>query len=533
MQKPSDDALPGGEILIGITGAGVLALEVLASRMMTPYFGVSLFIWSGILSMTLTLLAVGYWSGGWWARRGDRSAVRFAFLGAPIVASVAVAVAALVYPLLFSTLARVDLVFGSFAASAILLSVPLIALSAMNPLLVALRRRKDSEERGDAGAGRIFFLSTMGSVAGVLITAFVFIPMLTNFRAFLLVGAILAVAALVMTAQSRGVEARRRRQLLAAGLVATAVCAGLAVWQASYLDLFEARDGSRYRVVASYGSMYGTIKVADAYPPDGAQPTMRIYLQDGLVQNRVRPDNVSLSLYTHMVEALALASAPKARDALVLGLGAGIVPRRLKCEGMAVTVIDINHQALAVANRHFGFDATDMTIITADARTYVRDCQSAQDLIIVDLFHGDNTPDYLMTREFFADLARCLRPQGALVMNAFFDRHDDAVNRRVLATVGASFRSLAELRSPTLSAFLVATNGPPPERLILPPDLPASVRPDFEQTMRTARLVPRSALSGSEPISDRGNIFSVLFARSEMELRQALSQGLPPAMLVN
>ena len=50
--------------LIFISGGAILALELLASRIMTPYFGVSLYIWTGILSITLISLAFGYWWGG-------------------------------------------------------------------------------------------------------------------------------------------------------------------------------------------------------------------------------------------------------------------------------------------------------------------------------------------------------------------------------------------------------------------------------------------------------------------------------------
>ena len=50
--------------IIFVSGSAVLALELLASRIMTPYFGVSLYIWTGILSITLVALALGYWLGG-------------------------------------------------------------------------------------------------------------------------------------------------------------------------------------------------------------------------------------------------------------------------------------------------------------------------------------------------------------------------------------------------------------------------------------------------------------------------------------
>ncbi len=70
------------QILIFLTGAATLSMELLASRVMTPYFGVSLYIWAGILSITLTFLAVGYSLGGWLTRKLDRDEVEIAFLAA-------------------------------------------------------------------------------------------------------------------------------------------------------------------------------------------------------------------------------------------------------------------------------------------------------------------------------------------------------------------------------------------------------------------------------------------------------------------
>ena len=70
-----------------LSGAAILALELLASRIMTPYFGVSLYIWTGILSITLVSLALGYWAGGrisGHARAADRLAGLYALLPATL-----------------------------------------------------------------------------------------------------------------------------------------------------------------------------------------------------------------------------------------------------------------------------------------------------------------------------------------------------------------------------------------------------------------------------------------------------------------
>ena len=152
-------------VIIFLTGAATLALELLSSRVLTPYFGVSLYIWSSILAITLTFLALGYYGGGWLARRADGARRTLAFFAAPALSVVAVVVACLIYPWLFPWLAGIDLLFGSIVAAALILAVPLVVLSAMNPLLIAVR----PETSGDAGAGRVFFVSTVGSVAGVIV----------------------------------------------------------------------------------------------------------------------------------------------------------------------------------------------------------------------------------------------------------------------------------------------------------------------------------------------------------------------------
>ena len=86
------------EFLIFLTGGVVLALEVLSSRIMTPFFGVSLYIWAGILSTTLTFLAIGYSLGGRLANKCAVDTLPILFLGAPIIAALWIGIAAATYP---------------------------------------------------------------------------------------------------------------------------------------------------------------------------------------------------------------------------------------------------------------------------------------------------------------------------------------------------------------------------------------------------------------------------------------------------
>ena len=201
--------------LIFITGCSVLALEILASRVETPYFGVSLYIWSAILATTLLFLAAGYYAGGVISTRLQHAPLEVLFLSAPLLASLSIFFACLVYPLLFPVLGRINLLLGSFVGAILLLGIPLICLSAMNPILIALSRRPD--QPGDAGAGRVFFISTTGSVLGVFITAFFLIPNTSNYNALLSVSLLLILVVILTIV--RGSCLYKKRLLLSLNLL--------------------------------------------------------------------------------------------------------------------------------------------------------------------------------------------------------------------------------------------------------------------------------------------------------------------------
>jgi len=518
--------------MIFLTGAAVLALEVLTSRILTPYFGVSLFIWAAILSITLTFLAVGYYGGSIVSKRLDHAQLEFAYLAAPASAALTIGLGALAYPVLFPFLTGTNLVFASFIGSAVLLAFPLVALSAMNPLLVALQRRED--DRGDAGAGRVFFVSTIGSVAGVLVTAFVFIPLMRNYTGILLLSLILCALVLLYVLAARALT-RRQRVLLGAGTALAAVlAAALMAGQRQYLDAVAGEPNFQFEIKKEYTSVFGNIKIVEIIPQSpGAQPLIA-FLQDGLVQNRALEDGTSLSLYTYFLESIPYAFRTEPKSALVLGLGAGIVPRNLQADGIDVTVVEINRDSLSAAQEFFGFDPDLVDVRIEDARTFVRHCGNVYDLAVVDLFHGDNTPDYLMTQEFFADLAACMNDRSVLVINAFFDSENEAPNQRVRATVHSVFPSLFEFRSPDGAAYLAATKvdrGAPDA--LKPVRLPAFLRRDFGAAAANSKRIDTAMIQGAQPISDAHNVFKVLFSTADRRLRRNLADGLPVQFLVN
>lgn len=498
---------------------------------MTPYFGVSLYIWSGILSITLVFLAVGYQLGGKISTRLDRPSAEYLFLGAPVASALAIVASTLVYPVLFPWLSQGPLIAGSFIGASLLLALPLIALSAMNPLLISLQKAEN--HKGDSGAGRVFFISTMGSVAGVLITAFVFIPNMTNFRGALTLGLVLCVVTLIFAWRFYQINRPRGRILMVVSALTGLLCAILIMGKESYLETLSAHtEGSDgYTVVEEYTSMFGNIKVVEIGPQNDPEKGERLFIQDGLVQNRTRFDHSSLTAYTHELEALISLHAPLAKDVLVLGLGAGIVPRNLAAKGIRATVVEINGAALDAAVAHFGFPADTVDVKIEDARTYVSRCQAQFDVAVVDLFLGDNVPDYLMTMEFFSDLKSCLNPNGTVVMNVFFDSDDPTPNGRLLATIASAFPTLYLSGASSENVYIAGKSTPV---ATMPSDDASGIIEDLASfSLPHEYQLPHRFYGDLAPISDQHNIFSLLFSDANIAMRQYLAGELPAHILVN
>jgi len=531
--------------ILFVTGGAVLALELLASRIMTPYFGVSLYIWTGILSITLVALALGYWAGGRLAaghrgRAARRERLLQLYALMPAVAALGVVAACLVYPYLFATLASADVVAGAFAACVVLLFVPLVAASAMNPLLVAVELARGEQRPGDAGAGSVFGVSTLGSVAGVLATAFLLIPYVSNFSAALVVALVLALASLAAAGWSP-VPLPSRRPLFAVAGAATLVSA-LLLWQA---DAYVGRmwpaqhGGSAWRIETSFRSLFGTVKILRTEADPATGRFTRIYFQDGLIQNTVESDGRSLSFYTYALEALALAYRPGMKSALVLGLGAGIVPMRLAGRGVAVEAVEIDPASLAAATSVFGYRPERARVHLADARTYLRGCERRYDVVIVDLFHGDGTPDYLITRDFFRDLKGCLAAGGIAVFNTFADLEQPQAYAHLLTTLRSELPHIALYRpnwagATQVNSFLVASATPltEPERVHLP-DVPGRHEATLTDMLEHPQTLTRELLETGKVVTDAGSATAYAIARAQLAYRKSIVEAVPKAFLVN
>lgn len=517
-------------ISIALTGAIVLGVEVLSSRILTPYFGVSLYIWASILTVTLLCLAVGYFLGGKLVKsRGDEEVKRcfILFVG---LASIALSLSAYSYPFIFPVLMGIHLVAGSLIASVILMAVPLVLFSALNPIVMILVRSNEIA-KGDAGAGLVFFVSTLGSVLGVITTAFLLIPLFSNtagLLAYAFVAALTSLLGLLRLDRMRDTA----RRALSCSVVALVLSIGLLALELGFPKVkFVTAEGIVWNLLEERHSIFGTLKVVDRVDGDNS---VRMYLTDGLIQDMVLPDGRSAVVFTYAISALLNQYAADARRLLFLGLGAGVVAQSFPSSSYRTDIVEINPNSLDIAKRHFGFDDTGRNVHVQDARTFVRNCGGRYDAVVVDLFHGDGVPDYLLSREFFEQIRRCGTDSVVVVMNLLIDKQDQRAKEVILATAASVFPEVGFFSDPddpadVRNAFIVASNHPPPysnARVAVPAFLEAGLK----GVLRSGRRVDGTDFVATLPLSDDHNTYSIVSADMSMRVRRML-QGLLPAYL--
>jgi spermidine synthase len=398
-------------------GIGSLAVEICASRLLAPFFGSSTIVWANLIGLVLLALSLGYWLGGRLADRRPNPRL----LGGIVVAA-ALLVAAIPFvtgPILDVAAEGLDeisagAVVGSFFATLLLFAPPVVLLGMVAPFAIRLAL----EDVGTAGAvaGRLYALSTAGSLLGTFLSALVFIPLIGTQRTLLVTAAVLALTASILLG---------RRWLL----LALAVAALVAVPPGAV----KAADG----VIYEHESPYQFIQVRER---DGAR---RLYLNEGIAVHSIwRADDVLTGgVWDAFLAVPALLDRPPRRVA-ILGNAGGTVARafgeffpRTRVDG-----VEIDPAVTDVAYRYFGLaDNPLVETHDADARPFLRRTEQRYDLIYVDAYHQPYVPFYLATREFFELARKRLRPGGLVALNVATVPGDRRLVRELSGTVASVF----------------------------------------------------------------------------------------------
>jgi spermidine synthase len=481
-----------------------MVVEILGAKMLSPYVGMSHFVWTAQIAVTLVALAAGYYVGG---RLADRSQQLSRLYGAILAAATYLAFTVLICEPVAYWCLDFNLAVGSLLASTILFFVPLALLAMTGPFLVRVITMSVSGVGGNVG--RLTSISTLGSFAGTLLIGYFAIPLLPNsFTMYVTAGALLLISAGYFLVFSRNLKA------LLPAIVFTAVAIGLTnhrEWSRHYTWAIELFRGN---------SHFGQLQVID-----GREGSSRFYLNDNLVQNIYDPERKqSKATFTYMLSALARAYTTNIQDVLCIGLGMGMVPMDFAQRGAKVDVVEINPAVLPVAQHFFDFRPEKCRITFDDGRHYLNRCRKKYNVVVLDAFLGDSSPSHLLTREAFAAIRGVLRPGGTLVINCFGEIEEgrDFFASSINRTLKAVFPRVRLHTIAHGAVFFAATDHPIPS-FAREPDLAQvheDVKPEVEAILHSHL---DASLEHGLVLTDNYNPVEFYDARNREQIRRRLA----------
>jgi spermidine synthase len=403
--------------LVFFAGIGTMATEMCASRLLAPYYGSSTVIWANIIGLILIALSFGYVLGGKLADRRPNPRVLGIVVLCGAVLTAAVPFAA--RPFLNITINGIDsvstgAVIGSFLACVVLFVPSVLLLGMVTPFAIRIGIREI--DKAGSTAGRIFALSTAGSLLGTFMPPLVTIPLIGTQRTLLAAAALIAAAAALLL----GV-----RWLVVAVVLAALIAIPPGAVKATGGLLYESE--SRYQFVQVVER--GEKRV--------------LFLNEGYAVHSVwRPDTVLTGGEWDMFLAVPPLLGRPVEHVAMLGNAGGTTGRAFGVYYPEVYYdgVEIDPQVTAVAQQYFGLaDNPRLKVITADARPFLQATDQKYDLIFIDAYRQPYVPFYLATADFFKLCRDRLAPDGIVALNVSTVPGDDRLSRSIAGTLATQF----------------------------------------------------------------------------------------------
>lgn len=408
-----------------IAGAVGMALEIVGSRVMAPAFGSGVNVWSSLISVFLLGWALGSYIGGAIADRYPKP--HFLML----LTSLAAPTIAFVHSFgrnicMWISDGYVAGQLGPLLSAFLLFMLPCLFFGMVSPYVIRLLTI--SPEFAGRIAGRVYAVSTAGSLVGTLSAGFVLIPLMPVSQILKL----LAIAMLIAAPFAALHDLLQRRSIKLR--LPIAIAALLCLISTAPCKILYEKDSAYHHIIVE---QVGSVRILRF----GATYQSAIDLSD--------PDKTVFP-YTDYFH-LSLIFNPNIKRVLMVGLGGGTVPMRFwrDYQDMEIDVVEIDPDVKDVAIKFFGFkEDKRLKVFIEDGRLFLRRSNTRYDLIMMDAYtatkYGLSVPFHLATKEFF-ELARSRLSDNGILAYNLIGRLEGSRSRLTLSfirTVKSVFPSL-------------------------------------------------------------------------------------------
>lgn len=406
--------------VVFLTGACVLIIEVVAVRILSPYYGNTIFTVSSVISIVLVALSLGYYFGG---RLADRRPSEKLFYS--IILGSGLSVLLLYFFILF-LLPHFgywfSIISGPIVSSSVLFFLPSFLLGTLSPFAIKLQASRFLDKGIGGVTGEIFFWSTLGSLTGSLSAGFILIPRLGIRQIIFSIAIILTTVGLVPLIRSGADKRRIVKVVIFSGAmfllgVPLMFLNGNAVY---------GRDGLYEKIMIYDGKFRG-------------RPT-RFFRQDRSCSGAMFLGSDELVYDYTKYYALYEIFKPDVKNALVLGGGAYSVPKALLKDlpEASVDVAEIEPSLFELAKKYFNVvETARLNNFVEDGRRFLYDADKKYDLIFGDVYYSlYSLPPHFTTKDFFEIVKNGLTDDGVFVANIIGD-----LSQRKASLLGAEIKT--------------------------------------------------------------------------------------------
>jgi len=383
-----------------VEGGAVMCVELSSAKILSPYFGTSIYVWASVLGVTLTALMSGYYLGGYISSNYKKKEIVFwLMLVAGFLVSLTPVISSFILPLTI----RLDLLSGTVISLLFFLFLPLTLFGATSPLIINMLTNNAADSGKNSGT--VYAISTLGGIIVTFTFGFYAFPQFGISISMYVYGLLVILTSLILFFVTKTFK------------ISVILFVLISVLSLGFNKAKESKE-----VIYKSEGILGEIKVVDrklTNPDNKISKVYREMMVNNISQTVMDKENPSVSYWDYVnILTKNILAFRNGNNALLLGLGGGTLYKQLKSNNLQVDIVELDKRIEMIAKKYF-YVNKDVEVNVDDARHYINTTENKYDIIIYDLYHSETPPIHLLTREAFQKISKRLNKGGILTINFY------------------------------------------------------------------------------------------------------------------
>jgi predicted membrane-bound spermidine synthase len=373
-------------------GASVMAAEICSAKLLAPFFGSSLYVWSSVMAITLAGLAGGYFFGGKLSKQNSKINTLFWILLIGVCYMMLMAIISSVFK---SFAIHLPLIPAVILSTFVLLFPVMFLMGTSSPLIISVLT--DTKEQSGENAGSIYAISTLGGILSTFLSGFYLIPSFGIIVTLFFFSVLLFVSLFLLKVKIN--------QKISSVFVFTVLC---------FFALSFSPNKKNNSIYHKDG-LLGRVEVVDEPLLSNPSVIIRRLLVNNVVQTEMNMSSgISSSEYITLLKK-NMNLFPKGK-ALILGLGGGLVANEFINNNYEVSGVEFDERIIYCAQHYFQMNS-NINAVCDDARHFMNHTKDKYQLVLFDLFKAEEQPSHVLTYESLIQLKNNLDSNAIVLIN--------------------------------------------------------------------------------------------------------------------